>query len=68
MTTYTTRTGDTWDLISYRLAGTPEQVIPLMQANKAYTEVFIFPAGVVLTVPELDSVIDYDTLPPWKRV
>ena len=67
MTTYTTRAGDTWDLISYRLVGTSEQVLPLMQANTAYTEVFIFPAGVVLNVPELDSIIDYDALPPWKR-
>lgn len=68
MTTYTTRQGDTWDMISYRLTGSPEQVIPLMHANSKYTETFIFPAGVVLDVPELNSIIDYDTLPPWKRV
>lgn len=68
MTTYTTRQGDTWDMISYRLTGSPEQVIPLMQANSKHTETFIFPAGVVLDVPELNSIIDYDTLPPWKRV
>lgn len=67
-TTYTTKNGDTWDMISFRLTGSPEQVIPLMQANPKYTEEFIFPAGVVLTIPELNSVIDYDTLPPWKRV
>lgn len=68
MTTYTTRQGDTWDMISYRLTGSPEQIILLMQANSKYTETFIFPAGVVLDVPELNSIIDYDTLPPWKRV
>lgn len=68
MTTYITRQGDMWDLISFRLCGTSEQVTPLMQANLEYADVFIFPAGVTLNVPELNSVVDYSAIPPWKRV
>lgn len=68
MSTYTTKQGDMWDMISYRLTGSNDQIIPLMQANPEYTETFIFPAGVVLNVPELNSIVDYSVLPPWKRL
>ena len=67
MSTYTTKQGDMWDLISYRLTGSNDQIIPLMQANPQYTETFIFPAGVVLVVPVLNNLVDYNVLPPWKR-
>ena len=68
MNTYVTRQGDMWDLISYRLTGSNDQVIPLMKANRQYTETYIFPAGVTLVVPELNNLVDYDVLPPWKRI
>ena len=65
--TYTTRQGDMWDMISYRLTGSSDQVIPLMQANPEHTDTFIFPAGVVLTVPDLNNIESTYTLPPWER-
>lgn len=68
MSTYITKQGDMWDLISYRLTGSNDQIIPLMQANPQYTETFIFPAGVTLVVPDLNSLVDNNVLPPWKRV
>lgn len=67
MSTYTTRKDDMWDLISFRLTGSAEQTPALMLANPEYSETFIFPAGVVLNVPEFDSIYDIDTLPPWRR-
>ena len=67
MSTYTTRSGDLWDLIAYRLTGSTEQVAVIMQANPEYSETFVFPAGVELRIPELNSVMDYSQLPPWKR-
>ena len=66
--TYTTRQGDMWDIISYRLTGSNDQVIPLMQANPEYTETYIFPAGVVLNVPDLNNIMSTYTLPPWERI
>lgn len=68
MSTYTTRQGDMWDLISFRLTGTPDQIVPIMQANPEYTRTYIFPAGVVLQIPDLDSIVDMDAIPPWKQI
>lgn len=68
MTTYVTKQGDMWDLIAFRLTGTTDQVDTIMRANPEHTADFIFPAGVELRIPDLNSVIDYSTLPPWKRV
>jgi len=65
--TYTTRQGDTWDLIAFRLTGSAEQTVALMQANPQYTNIFVFSAGVVLNVPDFETIVDVDTLPPWRR-
>ena len=65
--TYITRQGDTWDMISFRLTGSAEQTVALMQANPQYSDIFIFSAGVVLNVPDFESVMDIETLPPWRR-
>ena len=67
MTTYTTKKGDMWDLIAFRMTGSTDQVATIMRANPQYSETFIFPAGVELVIPELDSVVDYSSLPPWMQ-
>lgn len=68
MSTYTTKQGDMWDLISYLLTGTHDQIIPLMQANREYQQTYIFPAGIVLQVPDFDSIDDLEAIPPWKQL
>ena len=65
--TYTTRQNDTWDLIAFRLAGSTEQTPALMLANPKYTETFIFSAGFELNVPDFSTIMDADSLPPWRR-
>ena len=65
--TYTTRQGDTWDLIAFRLTESAEQTVALMQANPKYSNIFVFSAGVVLDVPDFETIVDVDTLPPWRR-
>ena len=65
--TYTTRQGDTWDLIAFRLTGSAEQTVALLQANPKYSNIFVFSAGVVLDVPDFETIVDVDTLPPWRR-
>lgn len=67
MTTYTTKQGDTWDLIAFRLTGSNDQTPALMLANPEYTNLFIFSAGVTLNVPDFDTIEDLDSLPPWRR-
>jgi hypothetical protein len=38
-----------------------------MNANLQYREYYIFPAGIVLTIPEVKESVSR-SLPPWKKV
>ena len=67
MSEYTTKSGDTWDLIGYEQMGSCDYVAKLMNANRAYVDTAIFSAGVVLTVPEISVDEMMSTLPPWRR-
>lgn len=67
--TYTTVQGDMWDSIAYAQMGDVSYTDKLMNLNLRYREYYIFPAGVVLTLPDaVESAGDALTLPPWKRV
>ena len=67
MRTYTTQNGDTWDLIAFRMTGSTDHIETIMQANQEHVKTFIFPAGVEIIIPDLESYVDYDSLPPWRR-
>lgn len=67
MATYTTIQGDTWDLIAHTQLGGDRFVDRLMSANTEYLCYYTFPAGVVLTLPEIDTSDAASTLPPWKE-
>jgi len=66
MKTYTTAQGDLWDSIAHAQLGNAAYMDKLMQANLAYREYYIFPAGIVLTLPEIPEQAD-NSLPPWKK-
>lgn len=68
--TYTTVQGDMWDSIAYRQLGSVAHTDLLMRQNLQYHDIYIFPAGVVLELPEVNAATDSagDTLPPWKQV
>lgn len=69
MSTYTTIQGDMWDSIAAAQMGSASYVGELMRVNQRYLSYYIFPAGVVLTIPDVDaSAQASDTLPPWKKV
>jgi hypothetical protein len=57
--TYTTVQGDRWDSCAYA----PN----LMAANPQHLGYFVFPAGIVLTLPDTETQTS-STLPPWKKV
>jgi len=68
MGSYTTIQGDTWDGIAFRLWGREHLMSALMQANPDHADVLMFPAGVVLNVPEVnpDAFVQPVTeLPLW---
>ncbi len=64
--TYTTAQGDMWDSIAYRQLGDVAHTDKLINANIQYHDYFTFPAGIVLTLPEIREQ-PASTLPPWKR-
>lgn len=64
--TYTTISGDMWDKIAFEQMGSVLYTDKLMNANATHAATFVFPAGVVLTIPEVEDETDME-LPPWKR-
>lgn len=67
MNIYTTIQGDTWDMIAYRKLGSTNYTDRLISANPEHVGTFLFPAGVTLRLPEIETVKTADSLPPWKR-
>lgn len=69
MTTVTTKQGDMWDTLAKELYGNEMFMDVLIRANFAYRKTVLFPAGIVLNVPEIDTTsTEYEAnLPPWKR-
>lgn len=68
MKTYTTKQGDMWDSISYAVYGSTAYTGKLMKANLEHSTTFIFPANIVLNVPEVEKVnTDKAFIPPWRR-
>lgn len=59
--------GDTWDTISLRAYGSTEYMDVLISANPGARLMAIFPAGVEIIVPEIDTTQTASNLPPWKR-
>jgi phage tail protein X len=67
LSTYTTKSGDIWDLIAYEQLGDCKYVSLLMEANPQHLDAGVFSAGVVLTLPEITDENKVKNLPPWRR-
>ncbi|MFI3270799.1 MAG: tail protein X [Pseudomonadota bacterium] len=68
MPSYRTIQGDTWDGIAYKLYGQEGYMMDILALNPDQADMLIFPAGVVLLVPEaskLDDIVEQKDLPPW---
>jgi phage tail protein X len=59
--------GDTWDTIALRAYGSTAHMDKLIMANPGARLMAIFPAGIEITVPEIDTTQAAETQPPWKR-
>ena len=64
--TYRTISGDMWDQIAYEQMGSSFYSTELMKANKQHLKYYIFPAGIELAIPEVESN-EVNSLPLWKR-
>lgn len=67
MKTYTTVQGDMWDKIAHDQMGSTDYTGELMNVNRKYLDVFVFDAGTVLTIPDIQQKVS-SKLPPWKKV
>ena len=69
MRTYRTEQGDTWDMIALRMypnIGADKLMDVLLEVNPEHIHTVIFPANVLLNVPDVDVPV-ISTLPAWKR-
>ena len=67
--TYRTVQGDMSDSIAYRELGSEAYTDKLMRLNQQYLEIYIFPAGIELQLPEVEQAARLaEDLPPWKRI
>jgi len=66
MKTYTTSTGDQFDLIAYQQLGSCRYTEKLINANRNHIETFIFKAGVELNIPDVETE-QVTKLPPWRK-
>jgi len=65
--TYKTIQGDMWDSIAYTQFGDVAYTDKIMNFNQEYIYYYIFPAGILLKLPEPVEIIS-NKLPPWKQV
>lgn len=70
--TYTTKQGDTWDMIALAMYGEETKVTVLMQHRENITllDYQIFPAGIVVAGPDEGYGYEEEAptdLPDWRR-
>lgn len=69
MASYTTKQGDTWDLIAREQLGSEWFCDQLLHKNFFYSDQVIFPAGIPLALPEITEEEKNNAqadLPPWR--
>jgi len=66
MSSYITRSGDTWDAIAYRALGSELHMDLMLDANPEHNYVAQFSAGVQLNVPDLPGSPLPSSVPPWR--
>lgn len=62
---YTTKSGDTWDVMAKEVYGNEYYADVLMAANPEHINIFRFSAGVNIITPALDEQRN-GMMPPWK--
>ncbi|MED0687594.1 tail protein X [Anoxybacillus ayderensis] len=55
--TYITVQGDTWDKIAYETLGSEYSLPFLLEANKKYRHIVIFPSGLKINIPDITTSI-----------
>lgn len=66
MKEYRTIQGDTWDWIAKKVYGNEKRLDVLMENNQDLLDIFIFPAGVTLQIPE-ELPESAEDVPAWRK-
>lgn len=64
--TYKSIQGDTWDMIAKKVYGTERHLDFLMEHNFPLLDYFVFPAGIIISIPELPEEETVE-LPAWRK-
>lgn len=63
--TTTTKLGDTWDTVAFRVLGSCRWTKKLIDLNRQHVDTVIFKAGVKLELPDVSNERQAQ-LPPWR--
>ena len=70
--TYTTISGQTWDQIAYEVYGNEYYSDKLMEVNRDKLEYFVFPDGIILKIPSLETIASSvpvtNDYPAWRSM
>ena len=64
---YTTRAGDTFDLLAIATYNEERMASHIIEANPMYAGTIVFEAGVKIKIPVIAKTKLPSTLPPWRR-
>lgn len=64
---YTTRDGDRWDLIAYRMYGDPWKFEGIIAANPDVPIRPVLPGGLTLRIPVVRATVETSAAPPWRQ-
>jgi phage tail protein X len=64
---YTTRSGDTWDILAMDFYGDEHLAGFLQQANPTLLDYLFFPSGLTIIVPQTPVTATAQPKPPWQR-
>lgn len=65
--TYTTKTGDMFDMLALKYYDEEKMAHHIIQANPDYADVVIFDGGIVLKIPVIEEPESTETKAPWRR-
>ena len=64
--THITSQGEAWDQVAKKLWGSESLAHDLLAANPRHRDLILFPAGIELTVPDIEIPVSEEP-PPWKE-
>ena len=65
--TYTTKEGDTFDLLALRYSDEEKLAHHIIAQNPDHADVIVFESGIKLMIPVIDEPELTETNAPWRR-